>query len=314
MPLLSLLLSPALILTTLMLLTQLAYAVEHTQALAQIQPRATQSFDIAPYVPGQVTEAYTPYVYAKTKQSELRLFLFAPAHTSSAPRPAILLFHSGGWVRGRPEWLFGLARQFADDGLVAIPVQYRLSGSKATPADALADACAAFRWVRAHASSLNIDSHRIVGWGASAGGQLAAATATAGCPGANAAEGAANALILISAGLDTEQSAHFASLLEPGADVRRYSPIAHISANTPPTLHITGAADTIAPASTAQLYCEKLVAAHGRCHTVIYPKVGHLLTRNLVDQRNTLDPDPELELAAYEEQKKFLSDLGYLLP
>lgn len=148
MPLLSLLQFPTLILTIFILLTQLAHADE------PIPLKPAQSFDIPPYIPGQITTSYTPYIYAQAEQHKLHLFVFSPAKTAVAPRAAILLFHSGGWVRGRPEWLFGLARQFADDGLVAIPVQYRLSGSQATPADALADACAAFRWVRAHAGIL----------------------------------------------------------------------------------------------------------------------------------------------------------------
>lgn len=303
---------PALLLSTSLLLSHVAHAEE------AIFPKPAQSFDIPRYVPGQATPGYTPYTYTEAQQHKLNLFIFQPVHASSTPKPAILLFHSGGWVRGRPEWLFGLAKQFAEDGLVAIPVQYRLSDANTTPADALNDACEAFRWVRAHASTLNIDASRIAGWGASAGGQLVAATATAGCPSniaeENAADAAANALILVSASVDTEQSAHYSRLLGPGADARRFSPIAHIRQGTPPTLHIAGAEDTVAPVSTAQLYCEKVVAAHGRCQAIVYPGVGHLLTRNLLDQRSTLDPDPELELAAYGEQKKFLRDLGYLEP
>lgn len=310
MTLTTLLSPPVFILTTFMLLIKLAYADE------AIQAKSAQSFDISRYVPGQTTPGYTPYTY--TQQHKLNLFIFQPVLSTSTPKAAILLFHSGGWVRGRPEWLFGLAKQFAEDGLVAIPVQYRLSDANTTPADALNDACEAFRWVRAHASTLNIDASRIAGWGASAGGQLVAATATAGCPsviaGENAADAAANALILVSASVDTEQSAHYSRLLGPGADARRFSPIAHIRQGTPPTLHIAGAEDTVAPVSSAQLYCEKVVAAHGRCQAIVYPGVGHLLTRNLLDQRSTLDPDPELELAAYGEQKKFLRDLGYLEP
>lgn len=170
---------------------------------------------------------------------------------------------------------------------------------------------AGFARMRAY---LHIDSRRIAGWGASAGGQLVAATATAGCAGEHPEDAAAHLLILVSASLDTEQSRHFSKLMGANTDLRAYSPIAHLRAGTPPSLHIAGAEDSVAPVSTALLYCGKVLALHGRCQTVIYPKVGHLLTRNLADQRNTLDPDPELELAAYREQKKFLSDLGYLLP
>jgi len=276
-------------------------------------PKVAQFFDAPPYVEGQETPGYAAHVYAEpTAGAKLRLFVFTPDGASDKARPAILLFHSGGWTRGRPEWLFGLARQFSTQGLVAIPVQYRLSGATATPADALTDACAAFRWVRRQAGALNIDPQRLIGWGASAGGQLAAATATAGCPGPDAAAGAANALILVSAGVDTEQSAQFGKLLGPNADARRYSPLAHIAPGAPPTLHVVGREDTVAPAANADAYCAKVHAVQGICEVVAYPGVGHLLTRKIDDQRSSLDPDPALERAAYVEQEDFLRRIGYL--
>lgn len=148
---------PALLLSTSLLLSNVVHAEQ------AILPKPAQSFDIPRYVPGQTTPGYTPYTY--TQQHKLNLFIFQPVQSTSTPKPAILLFHSGGWVRGRPEWLFGLAKQFAEDGLVAIPVQYRLSDANTTPADALNDACEAFRWVRAHAGTLNIDASRIAGGG-----------------------------------------------------------------------------------------------------------------------------------------------------
>lgn len=70
------------------------------------------------------------------------------------PVPAILLFHGGGWVAGEPDWVFASARRFADQGMVAVSVQYRLASRQVTPIDALSDVCHAFRWVRSKAGAL----------------------------------------------------------------------------------------------------------------------------------------------------------------
>jgi acetyl esterase/lipase len=56
-------------------------------------------------------------------------------------------------------------------------VEYRLSGEARFPA-AIQDIKTAIRWLRAHALDYGIDRSRAIVWGGSAGGQLAALTAT----------------------------------------------------------------------------------------------------------------------------------------
>jgi acetyl esterase/lipase len=95
-----------------------------------------------------------------------------------ARRPAIVIFHGGGWAAGEPAWDFSLAHHFAERGMVAVAAQYRLSDQKTiTPVDAMADARAVIRWMRAQASSLGIDPNRIAAYGWSAGAHLAASAA-----------------------------------------------------------------------------------------------------------------------------------------
>jgi len=276
-------------------------------------PKPAQFFDVPAYVEGQPTPGYAAHIYADAPgEVKRRLFVFSPDGGSRRARPAVLLFHSGGFTRGRPEWLFGLARQFAAKGLVGIPVQYRLSRGGLTAVDAFADACKAFQWVRSHANELNVDPNRLVGWGASAGGYLVAATATMGCDTSKADLGGANSLILESAVVNFTESAQFRSLFGATPDPRAYSPLAHISRSTPPTLHIVGLEDSNASPAEADAYCARMREVRGRCKVVAYPGVGHLLTRKIDDQRSSLDPDPELEAAAYQEQERFLRSLSYL--
>jgi len=66
-----------------------------------------------------------------------------------------------------------LAIELAKRGYVTATVSYRLSGEALYPA-AIYDVKSSVRWLRTHADSYQIDSHKIVIAGASAGGQIAA--------------------------------------------------------------------------------------------------------------------------------------------
>jgi acetyl esterase/lipase len=44
-------------------------------------------------------------VYATLDNVPLKLFVFTPEQSATSPRAAILLFHSGDWVRGKPDAL-----------------------------------------------------------------------------------------------------------------------------------------------------------------------------------------------------------------
>src|SRR5262245_43848782 len=117
------------------------------------------------------------HVYAELKGVPLKAYVFAPERPGRK-RSGIVLFHGGGWAMGEPQWAFSRARHYAQRGMVAIAAQYRLSDQKEiTPHEAVADARAAIRWVRAHAKSLGVDPKRIVAFGWSAGGHLAASAA-----------------------------------------------------------------------------------------------------------------------------------------
>ncbi len=114
----------------------------------------------------------------------LHLDLYQPTRDSSrANSPLVVYVHGGGWSGGHtrqsgafaswPDVLATLAAR----GYVVASVEYRLSGEAHFPA-AVQDVKAAIRWLRANASKYGIDTNRVLIWGASAGGQLAALVAT----------------------------------------------------------------------------------------------------------------------------------------
>lgn len=248
-------------------------------------------------------------VYREINGDSLRVHIFLPpGRRQGDSANAILLFHGGGWSAGAPEWTFATARRFADSGLVAVAVEYRLSTGNVTPIDALADACAVFAWVRAHAGELGVTG-RVAGYGVSAGGHLVAATVTIGCPGNDAV---ADALLLWSPALDVVNDRWFATLLQGRASAADLSPARHVGAQTPPTSIVHGEQDTLTPLAGVRRYCDALTALGRRCELHTYPGVGHLLTRNLSNQESDFDPDPVARADGIAQQHRFLVSLGFV--
>jgi acetyl esterase/lipase len=113
----------------------------------------------------------------------LLLDLYLPSGSDpAATRPAVVLFlHGGGWGLGTRKsvgptfdnWRPGFFERLALAGFAVASADYRLSGEARFPAQ-LHDAKAAVRWLRRHADGYGLDSDRIVAWGSSAGGHLAA--------------------------------------------------------------------------------------------------------------------------------------------
>jgi acetyl esterase/lipase len=250
--------------------------------------------------------------YREVDGADLKLHIFAPARAAqSGPAPVMLLFHGGGWVAGAPDWTFVSARRYADIGMVAVSVQYRLSDDRVTPVDALADLCHAFQWMRAQARALRIDPHRIAAYGVSAGGHLAAAAATIGCGNTEGTYGTGgpDALVLWSPALDVGRDGHFRRLLRGRAEAEAYSPVEHVRTRMPPVHIVHGERDTLTPVSGARLFCERVKSRGGRCDLVVYPGVGHLLTRNLANQESDFDPDPAARDDGNAKQLAFVKSL-----
>ena len=254
------------------------------------------------------------HTYREAGGQALSAHVFAPVRPSDEPESAVLLFHGGGWSVGMPEWTFDAARRFAAHGMVAIPVQYRLSEGNVTPIEALSDVCAAFRWAREHASEFRLDPDRIAGYGVSAGGHLVTSAATVGCPevGASAPRSEPDALLLWSPALDMARDGWFERKLQGRATAEAYSPVAHVRPSTPPTSIVQGDADTLTPLSGAEQYCARLVELGGLCDLNVYEGVGHLLTRNLEYQEGDFDPDPEAVAAGIAEHLEFLREQGFI--
>jgi acetyl esterase len=247
-------------------------------------------------------------VYREVDGRSLQAHVFQPA-SRDGECSAIVLVHGGGWSAGSPDWTFAAARRFADAGMVAIPIEYRLSAESITPIEALADVCAAFQWVRAQSGQLGIDPHRVAGYGVSAGGHLLASTATIGCPDRT---GSPDAMLLLSPALDLARDAWFGRKLNERATAAAYSPVEHVRSKSPPTNIVIGAEDSLTPLSGAKLFCDRVRAVGGDCHLNVFDGLGHLLTRNLANQEEDFDPDPAAREAGFVSHLRLLKREGFL--
>ncbi|WP_276483076.1 alpha/beta hydrolase [Paraflavitalea pollutisoli] len=111
----------------------------------------------------------------------LDLHLFLPDSIDKSKKYPVMVYFSGGsWTQGNPEWDFYNCAAYAKKGWVSVSVEYRVADRyETTPFEAVKDARSAIRWLRTHAGEYNIDTHRIVASGNSAGGHLVLTTVLA---------------------------------------------------------------------------------------------------------------------------------------
>lgn len=185
-------------------------------------------------------------VYATRASGDLRLWVWRPGAGGESPKPAVILFHGGGWVSGSPAQFAALSERLAASGVVVFAAEYRLT-KPPDPQAAVQDARAAVRWVREHAPDFSVDPDRIAAGGGSAGGYLALGTvAFERFPaGGGAHRDRPDALILFNPMLE---SSVVRTWIDPGGDggVSLAIPAA-LDGPLPPTLVMHGTADKVAP-------------------------------------------------------------------
>lgn len=107
----------------------------------------------------------------------LPIRIYTPYNAVQKVLPALVYFHSGGWVMGSIAGHDPICRKLANRaGCMVVSVGYRLAPEHPFPA-APEDCYAATSWVVEHADEIHINPTRIAIGGDSAGGNLAAAVA-----------------------------------------------------------------------------------------------------------------------------------------
>jgi acetyl esterase len=225
------------------------------------------------------------YVYKTIGDVKLSLYVFNPEGHTAVQRPAIVFFFGGGWTNGSPTQFEQQCRYLAARGMVAITADYRVASRQGVKAvDCVRDAKSAIRWVRSHASELGVDPDRIVASGGSAGGHLAACTATLKefdeeTEDRNVSS-VPNATVLFNPAVSFSPSANSEPKQTPeqfaertGVAPERVSPAHHVRPNLPPTLILIGTKDFLIAGNRE--FSDKMTTAGNRCELDLYADQSH---------------------------------------
>jgi acetyl esterase/lipase len=227
--------------------------------------------------------------YVPGGKEHQKLDLYVPID-GEGPFPLIMWIHGGAWEYGSKEGC--IARPWARKGFVVASINYRLSQEAKFPAQ-IEDCKAAVRWLRAHAREFQIDRDRVIAWGDSAGGHLAALLGTAGDvaewePGPPAESSRVQAVIdwygradLSRVCTDPAMAEHAVAHLLGGSGpkvsviARKASPITYVSKDDPPFLIMHGDVDTTVPVQQSEALAEALKKAEVPVILVVLKGVGH---------------------------------------
>jgi acetyl esterase len=255
-------------------------------------------------------------IYKKVGDVELPLYVYKPnGHKADAKAPAIVFFHGGGWGGGSPDQFEHQCKYFADRGMVAVTVGYRLtSQGQVKVEDCIEDSKSAMRWVRGHAQELGVDPERIASGGGSAGGHLGACVAVIDDFDAKSDDlktsAKPNAMVLFNPAMalarDARMSERYLERIKSRGDDGRLrgpreksSPLTYASVKQPPCIMFFGTADDLLQG--AELYRSDSEKAGNACKIVTYEGQGHGFFNRGEYYGKTL-----------AEADKFLVSLGWL--
>lgn len=206
------------------------------------------------------------------------------------PTAVVVLIHGGGWnKRFGASVLREEAQRLAHRGVVVWNIEYRRVGSGGGWPHTFLDVAAAVDHLAAlHAAHTDIDLSRVIVVGHSAGGQLAAWTASrtmlaGGEPGAHprivpmhvfSLAGVLDMRAAADAGNDRVTRVLGGKPLQVPARYRIASPIEHIASRIPVTLY-HGLRDKLVPASQSTGYAARARAHNAPVKTVILPRATH---------------------------------------
>lgn len=221
----------------------------------------------------------TEVVYKTVDTLSLRLYIDYPDHMKeSERRPAIVFYFGGGWRAGDVSHFKPQADYFTKKGLVTVRVDYRVESKHHTsPLICLSDAKSAIRYLREHADELKISKDSIVAAGGSAGGHLAAATASikgfddptddlsVSC--------VPNLLVLFNPVLDNGPDGYGYDRIKNR--YKEFSPYYNVKPGLPPTVIFLGTNDNLIPVATMESYRDQMIGSGNYCELYLYKGQPH---------------------------------------
>ena len=218
------------------------------------------------------------FVYKKTDSISLEMVMYIPEIPTPVKLPAMVFFFGGGWVSGNPDHFQLQAKYLASRGMVVFCPDYRTKSKyNTTPFESVKDAESAMRYLKTHGEKLGIDTSRIVAGGGSAGGHLAACTATITTVNEDTDNLTVSpkpyALVLFNPVVDTGKKGYGQEKM----DGREFdlSPVHHITPGVPPTLIMHGKSDTTVPYENVVRFQQIMKQEGNKCILKGYSKQKH---------------------------------------
>lgn len=229
----------------------------------------------------QEFKRFRSVVYAKTDNKDLLCDIYVPK--GQGPFPAILLIHGGAWKSGTKLQMKGHGESAAEQGFVAVSINYRHAPKYKWPAQ-IDDCRQAIQWMANHSDTYKIDPKRIAVWGYSAGGHLASFLATsrqhdrkiqircAVCGG--------SPVDLTLVPKDFPFLAYFmgATRREAPRKYEQASPITHLTKDDPPIFFYHGEQDLLVPVDGIKKMIAKARNLGVQCELMMVPNKEHILT------------------------------------
>jgi acetyl esterase/lipase len=206
------------------------------------------------------------------------LDVWAPSDKAAAPRPVLIFWYGGGWVKGDRRAYAFAARAYAKAGFVVVMPDYRKVPSIRFPA-MLQDGAQAVKWTRDHIAEYGGDPNRIAFAGHSAGAYTVAMLALD--ERWLRAEGVDPKIIKAAVGLSGPYNFYpFTSkraidALGNAADPKATQPITFARADAPPMLLVTSTADTEVKPHNAYDLAARLKQLGAPVTLINYPGLSH---------------------------------------
>lgn len=273
--------------------------------LASVLPLSVNARTLdCPNVAAQATSVAgaRSFVY-RTEGRPLYLHVFAP-RGGEHRAPAIVFFFGGGWRIGKIDQFEAQALAFSERGFVAVLADYRVACRDAsTPLQSVADARAAYEWVRTNAAALNIDASRIALSGGSAGGHLAL-TVSLTVPQPEQP----GALILFNPALVDFMQEPWKELGLDQSQADAISPALLPIGRMPPLLVMHSKQDSTIPIAGVRAFCGRVLLADRACTLIEYPGLNHgFFNFRKIDPQTGVNPSDDSTAKAIG----FLSQLGW---
>jgi acetyl esterase/lipase len=203
-----------------------------------------------------------------------------------AAAPLLMFVHGGGWSVGDKAQYAAVGNRLAQEGLVSMIVNYRLSPAVQHPAHAQ-DVAQAIAWCYRNAATYGADPERLCLMGHSSGAHLAALVALE--PSYLAAQSVSTAVVrrvvgVSGVGYDLDEryaEMCVAPFFSPvfGDDCSRWklaAPLQYVEPTAPPFLLIHGLGDTEAPPASTEVFAAALQAAGVATQLVLVPDENHV--------------------------------------